>query len=110
MHATLATDPGRLSASRDGRGRLADGSHERIASERDTSLLALRRQLRGDLENIVDKALRKLPAERYSTVDAFSDDLRRWLAGEPVSARADLRPTGPAASSPDIAAPSRPPC
>jgi len=48
-----------------------------------------RRALQGDLDNIVLKALKKSPAERYHTVEAFADDLRRYLNNEPVSARAD---------------------
>ena len=47
------------------------------------------RALRGDLDNIVAKALKKAPSERYRTVDAFADDLRRYLNHEPVSARGD---------------------
>lgn len=47
------------------------------------------RALRGDLDNIVAKALRREPAERYPTVDAFAQDLGRFLAHEPVSAHAD---------------------
>ena len=45
--------------------------------------------LRGDLDNIVAKALKKVPAERYATVDALADDLRRHLHDQPVSAHAD---------------------
>jgi eukaryotic-like serine/threonine-protein kinase len=45
--------------------------------------------LRGDLDNIAAKALKKSPLERYASVAAFADDLRRYLAHEPVSARAD---------------------
>lgn len=45
--------------------------------------------LRGDLDNIVAKALRKRPDERYPSVEAFADDLRRYLRHEPVSARPD---------------------
>ncbi len=45
--------------------------------------------LRGDLDNIVAKALKKNPAERYASVTAFADDIRRYLDHEPVSARAD---------------------
>lgn len=41
----------------------------------------------GDLDNILAKALRKVPAERYQTVAPFADDLRRYLRAEPVSAR-----------------------
>ncbi|HEY1398046.1 serine/threonine-protein kinase [Roseateles sp.] len=50
---------------------------------------ALRRQLRGDLDAILNHALKKSPAERYPTMDAFAQDLRRWLDGEPVQARPD---------------------
>ena len=45
------------------------------------------RGLRGDIDNIVAMALRRSPAERYRTVEAFAHDLRRHLAHEPVSAR-----------------------
>jgi non-specific serine/threonine protein kinase/serine/threonine-protein kinase len=49
----------------------------------------LRRRLAGDLDNIVLKALSKEPSRRYASVDQLSEDLRRHLAGLPVSARAD---------------------
>ena len=45
--------------------------------------------LRGDLDNILLKALRKEPARRYLSVEQFSEDLRRHLAGLPVAARPD---------------------
>lgn len=45
------------------------------------------RALRGDLDNILAKALEKQPAERYGSVGAFADDLRRYRASEPVHAR-----------------------
>ncbi len=48
------------------------------------------RQLRGDLDAIVGKALRVDPAARYGSAAALADDLRRHLAGLPVLAR---RPT-----------------
>jgi len=44
------------------------------------------RSLRGDLDNIVIKAMRKEPARRYASVSRFSDDLRRYLEGYPVEA------------------------
>ena len=45
--------------------------------------------MRGDLDNIVAKALKKQAAERYPTVAALADDLRHYLDHQPVSARAD---------------------
>ena len=45
--------------------------------------------LRGDLDTIVAKALKKLPAERYANAEQLAGDLRRWLAFEPISARPD---------------------
>jgi hypothetical protein len=50
----------------------------------------LRQGLRGDLDAIVSKALRKLPRERYATAAALADDLKRYLNHEPVAARANL--------------------
>ena len=41
----------------------------------------------GDLGAVVDKALRKEPGERYQTVAAFAEDLRRYLRHESVTAR-----------------------
>lgn len=49
----------------------------------------LRRALRGDLDTIVVKALKKEAAERYPSVTALADDLRRYLKSEPISARPD---------------------
>jgi eukaryotic-like serine/threonine-protein kinase len=45
--------------------------------------------LAGDLDTIIAKAMKKDPLERYSTVTAFADDLRRYLDDEPIGARAD---------------------
>ena len=59
------------------------------AAKRGTNPRKLRALLRGDLDNIAAKALRKLPAERYASVEPMADDLRRHLRDEPVSARAD---------------------
>ena len=46
-------------------------------------------QLRGDLDNILLQALRKEPPRRYGTVVELADDIRRYLAHEPVRAHAD---------------------
>lgn len=47
------------------------------------------KSLRGDLDNIVLKALRKDPERRYQSVEQFSEDIRRYQKGLPVSARPD---------------------
>ena len=60
-----------------------------IAARRGTTPDKLRRSLRGDLDTIVAKALKKDPEERYASVGAFADDLRRYLDGQPISARPD---------------------
>jgi len=46
-------------------------------------------QLRGDVDTIVLKALRKEPERRYRTAHDLSEDLRRHLEGLPVAARPD---------------------
>ena len=50
---------------------------------------AARRELKGDLDAILNKALKKDPAERYASVVALAEDIRHWLQGEPVAARPD---------------------
>ncbi|MDT7838163.1 serine/threonine-protein kinase [Aquabacterium sp. OR-4] len=47
------------------------------------------RLVRGDLDAIVAKALRKKPEERYESVRALIDDLQRWREHLPVRARRD---------------------
>lgn len=46
-------------------------------------------RLRGDLDTILLKAIRKDPARRYGSVDEFAADLRRYLERRPISARPD---------------------
>ncbi|HYP07491.1 MAG TPA: serine/threonine-protein kinase, partial [Bryobacteraceae bacterium] len=54
-------------------------------SEKGDATLA--RQLSGDLDVIVGKALRKEPEQRYGSAAEFSEDLQRYLEGRPVHAR-----------------------
>jgi serine/threonine-protein kinase len=51
----------------------------------------LRKRLRGDLDTIVLKALKKAPAERYGTVEAMAEDIERHLDQRPVLAQPDSR-------------------
>jgi serine/threonine-protein kinase len=58
---------------------------------RETESLADRRRARslsGDLDNIILKTLSKLPEQRYASVEALAQDVRRYLDGQPVQARA----------------------
>ncbi len=59
------------------------------AMQRATTTDKLARLLRGDLDTIVAKALKKDPAERYASIKAFADDLQRYLKHEPIRARPD---------------------
>ncbi|MEO6278590.1 protein kinase domain-containing protein [Roseateles sp.] len=61
------------------------------AGQLDEAIARQSRELRGDLDTIVAKALKKSPAERYTNAQALADDLQRWLAHEPISARPDSR-------------------
>lgn len=94
MRSTLNTDPPRLSraaalAAEDHHSRPASAAAGDAAALRSTTAPRLRRALEGDLDNILARALRKAPAERYATVVAFADDLRRHRQHEPVHARPD---------------------
>ncbi len=62
---------------------------EAIAAQRATTPEKLCRALAGDLDVIVAKMLKKLPEERYATVQAVAADLAHYLRQEPISARPD---------------------
>lgn len=49
----------------------------------------VRRELRGNLDKVVMKALRREPGRRYASAEQLSDDIRRYLDGLPVKARGD---------------------
>lgn len=59
------------------------------AANRGITTDKLRRYLRGDLDTIVAKALKKNPQERYGSVTALAGDLGRYLRNQPISARPD---------------------
>ena len=59
------------------------------AAKRATTPDKLARTLRGDLDTILAKALKKEPQYRYSSIKAFADDLQRYLRHEPISVLPD---------------------
>ena len=78
-------------------GRITAAALEQAITEADVPLVSsragadrsLRRALRGDIDTILAKALKKDPDERYASVEAFAADIRRHIAGRPVLARPD---------------------
>jgi serine/threonine protein kinase/tetratricopeptide (TPR) repeat protein len=66
--------------------RFIDITPESVSATRDGSPENLRRQLTGDLDNIVLKALRKEPQRRYRSVAQLARDIERRLQGLPISA------------------------
>jgi non-specific serine/threonine protein kinase/serine/threonine-protein kinase len=86
-------------SSTGGRPRAVDGNstdHARRTTDGESTGRTHRRtaipnpkSLRGDLDNIVLKALRKEPERRYASVQEFSEDIRRHLEGLPVTASPD---------------------
>jgi serine/threonine-protein kinase len=87
VRAVVDSTPPAMSQSPARRGDPAGAA--RIAAARGLSPERLRARLQGDLDTIVGKAMKKDPAERYATVASLSDDLRRYLAHEPIAARPD---------------------
>jgi serine/threonine protein kinase/tetratricopeptide (TPR) repeat protein len=75
-------------AAEDRQGPTA-GDVRRVAADRRLTAEALRRRLRGDLDNIVMMALRKEAERRYSSAAELADDIQRYRSGRPVSARQD---------------------
>ena len=63
--------------------KITPASVSEVRNERPDSL---RRKLKGDLDNIVLMAMRKEPERRYSSVEQFSEDIRRHLEALPVIA------------------------
>jgi serine/threonine protein kinase len=83
----VESEPLRLGAALD--RVTAFEARARIAAIRGTTQERLRRTLRRDLDTILAKALKKNPTERYVSVAAFADDVRRYLAHQPIAARPD---------------------
>lgn len=60
---------------------------QRVVSDTPLSIGRVDASLRGDLEVIIDTALAREPRLRYASAGALADDLRRYLAHEPITAR-----------------------
>jgi serine/threonine protein kinase/Tol biopolymer transport system component len=88
VKAILDAEPARPSDIVSSSVRTGD-SAGRNAAQRSTTPEKLDRMLRGDLDTIVGKTLKKNPKERYASVSALADDLRRYLGHEPIMTRPD---------------------
>ncbi|HEX6639221.1 MAG TPA: serine/threonine-protein kinase, partial [Steroidobacteraceae bacterium] len=78
--AVLHDEPARASNA-------AAGSGADVAAARATTPSRLRRDLAGDLDSMIEHALRKDPSQRYPSVPALAEDIRRHLAHQPILAR-----------------------
>jgi serine/threonine-protein kinase len=89
MYQMLETDAPRASVVVAPSGEAAPELATAAAERRALTPISLGRALRGDLDNILIKSLRKNPSERYATASALADDLNRFLTHQPVTARPD---------------------
>jgi tetratricopeptide (TPR) repeat protein/TolB-like protein len=78
------------SATRDD-GTIATITPAAVSAAREANIDELRLRLRGTLDDILLKALRKEPEQRYATVAAFAGDLRKYVSSQPVSVSWDGR-------------------
>ncbi|MGE0464523.1 MAG: tetratricopeptide repeat protein [Vicinamibacterales bacterium] len=88
IRAIVDTEPPRVSSAVVSEAEPRQ-SIERHAACCGTTPARLSRLLRGDLDTIVAKALKKEPSARYATVTALADDIRRFLDQQPITARPD---------------------
>jgi hypothetical protein len=84
--AIVEAEPRRLGGAPD--AQTSTEANTQAAEVRSTSPTRLRQKLRGDLDRITAKALRKRPTDRYASVQALADDIGRYLRHEAVSAQA----------------------
>ena len=87
----LDQDPERPSVAIGTRAKFesTNGSNGRATTTPVVNLPKIRGRLKGDLDNIVLKAIRKEPERRYGSVQQLADDIHRHLTGLPVTARPD---------------------
>lgn len=84
---TPSTVISRVESETSSDGRPITKTPELVSETREGQPDKLRRRLRGDLDNIVLKALQKEPQRRYDSVAEFSQDIGRHLQHLPVKAR-----------------------
>ena len=94
-HRRSSRDPGVLAAgivhesSERSSEALVDAGLARELYGTRADVRRLAREIGGDLDLILATAMHREPQRRYATAGAFADDLRRWLDGRPIAARAD---------------------
>jgi len=86
----LTNEPVRPSSVVSGRWPVVSGKTKEAPEQTNPrSKIQNPKLLKGDLDNIILKALQKEKERRYSSVEEFSEDIRRHLDGLPVRATAD---------------------
>jgi eukaryotic-like serine/threonine-protein kinase len=88
VKAIVEIEPPHVPSAAGSAGAKSEAIHANAAN-RAVTPDKLKRLLRGDIDTVVAKALKKNPQERYASAMAMADDLSRHLAHEPVSARPD---------------------
>ncbi|MEZ5469696.1 MAG: protein kinase [Lysobacterales bacterium] len=78
--------PARLDLAFRARGASTDPELMALATKRSSSVAGLARALSGDLDRITHRATAYEAEQRYDSVAALADDLRRHLHGQPVDA------------------------
>ncbi len=62
---------------------------ESVSSTREGNIDKLHKKLAGDLDNIISMSIRKEPERRYSSIEHFAEDIKRYLNDLPVAAHKD---------------------
>lgn len=73
------------------RALMRSSEPDTLAKRRRLSLPELQRQLEGELEAIIGKAMRPDPDQRYGSSREFARDIRHYLSGQPVEAFSDQK-------------------
>ncbi len=87
--STIREDADRPTAGNEKEPEGTEAAPEAVSRARASTPERLRRELAGDLDNIVLMAMRKDPQRRYGSVEQLSRDIERYLQSLPVRARPD---------------------